>query len=155
MRITHFIAVMTVALAPSMAIAQSVQQAPPTDRVTAQLPVDAFGSQGESRIVCRPPQLVELAKRMGRNLCVQNSILANLKATGPALEAAARAFAEHRPGNTLSGSPDAISCRQMNQAFTVSDLTCAQNSYWTSPRPPLPGSFSVPPFYQSGAVAPQ
>ena len=83
--------------------------------------------------MCRPPQLVPLSKEVGRNLCVQNDIVANLKMTGSALEAAALSLARHPIGNEPSGDPNAIACRQRDiqtDTRVLSPLTCAHNSYW-------------------------
>jgi len=86
-----------------------------------------------SYMICQPPELDALARQLGSDLCVQNTIVANLTATGPALEAAARAPSKVPPEETVSGDANAISCRPDPR---VSDrhlmaIACARNSYWT------------------------
>jgi len=85
-----------------------------------------------SYMLCQAPELDALAIRLGKEMCVQSTLVANLKVIGPALETAARAPAKASPTDTVSGDPNAISCR-----FDpgVSDthlpaIACARNSYW-------------------------
>ena len=83
-------------------------------------------------MLCQPPELDALAGKLGKEMCAQNTLLANLSTINPALEAAARAPAKLEPGDAVSGDPNAISCRQDPG---VSDLhlpaiACARNSYW-------------------------
>ncbi len=91
-------------------------------------PAQAFTSY----MICQPPELDGLARQLGSELCVQNTIVADLTATGPALEAAARGPAKLPPQDTVPGDPGAISCRL---DLGVSDrhlsaIACARNSYW-------------------------
>jgi hypothetical protein len=85
-----------------------------------------------SYMLCQPPELDALAGKLGKELCVQNTLLANLAELTPALEAAARAPAKLAPGDAVPGDPNMISCRQDPG---VSDLhlpavACARGSYW-------------------------
>jgi hypothetical protein len=91
-------------------------------------PAQAFTSY----MMCQPPELDALAKRLGSELCVQNTILANLTTTGPALETAARAPANASPEDTVSGDPNAISCRldPKRSDAQLPAIACARNSYW-------------------------
>jgi hypothetical protein len=91
-------------------------------------PAQAFTSY----MMCQPTELDALASRLGKELCVQNTIVANLPVTGPALETAARAPAKLSPEDTVPGDPNAISCR-LDPG--VSDrhlpaIACARGSYW-------------------------
>jgi hypothetical protein len=81
-----------------------------------------------SDMLCQPPVLDALAARLGRDLCVQSTLLDNLSVTEPVLEAAARA-----PTERISGDPDAITCRpdRERSALHLQAIACARNSYWT------------------------
>ena len=70
-------------------------------------PAPAFTSY----MMCQPPELDALASKLGHDLCVQNTIVANLGGMGPALESAARAPAKLAPEDAVPGDPNAISCR--------------------------------------------
>jgi hypothetical protein len=72
-------------------------------------PAQAFTSY----MMCQPPELDSLAKRLGSELCVQSTILANLTATGP-------------------GDPNAISCRldPRRSDAQLPAVACARGSYW-------------------------
>ena len=96
-------------------------------------PLDRSGPQAfTSYMMCQPPELDALAKRLGSELCVQNTIVANLTTTGPALETAARAPANVSPEDTVPGDPNAISCRLDPKRSDVQlpAVACARNSYW-------------------------
>lgn len=85
-----------------------------------------------SYMMCQAPELDTLARKLGRELCVQSTLVENLTAAGPALEAAARAPAKASPTDSVSGDSGAISCR-LDPG--VSDrllpaIACARNSYW-------------------------
>ena len=100
--------------------------ADPLDRSVP--PVPAFTSY----MLCQPPELDALAGTLGKELCVQNTLLADLSAIRPALEAAVRMPAKLAAGDTVPGAANAISCR-LDPG--VSDLhlpavACARNSYW-------------------------
>ena len=85
-----------------------------------------------SYMLCQPPALDALARQLGHELCVQSTIVANLVATGPALETAARVPAKLSPNETVSGDPDAISCR-LDPGISdiqLQAVACARNSYW-------------------------
>ena len=81
---------------------------------------------------CQPQELDTLAKQLGRELCVQNTLVTNLAATGPTLEAAAHAPVKMSPGDAVSGDPAAITCRldPERSDAELSAMTCARNNYW-------------------------
>ncbi|HTC84432.1 MAG TPA: hypothetical protein VK683_08750 [Rhizomicrobium sp.] len=91
-------------------------------------PAQAFTSY----LMCQAPELDALARQLGNELCVQSTIVANLTATGRALETAARAPANASPTDTVSGDPNAISCRFDPGVSDrhLSAIACARNSYW-------------------------
>ena len=85
-----------------------------------------------SYMMCQPQELDALAKKLGSELCVQSTIVANLTLTGPALETAARAPANLSPGDIVSGDPNAISCR-LDPGLSdpqLQAIACARNNYW-------------------------
>jgi hypothetical protein len=85
-----------------------------------------------SYMLCQPPELDALATRLGKELCVQSTIVADLTETGPALETAARAPAKLSPEDTVPGDRNAISCR-LDPGVSdrhLSAIACARNSYW-------------------------
>ena len=85
-----------------------------------------------SYMLCQPPELDALASKLGKDLCVQNTLLANLAATEPVLETAARAPAKLAPEEVAPGEPNAISCR-LDPGVSDRHLpavACARNSYW-------------------------
>lgn len=86
-----------------------------------------------SYMICQPPELDALAAKLGGELCVQNTLMDNLTATGPALEAAARSPANATPPNEESGDPNAITCRRDLERSDIhlSSTACARGSYWT------------------------
>src|SRR5580658_7145944 len=56
------------------------------------------------RFACQPPQLADLSNKFVGGLCLQNDIVADLNATGPQLDAAARAdYFQHE--NELTAEP--------------------------------------------------
>ena len=85
-----------------------------------------------SYMICQPPELDALAKQLGRQLCVQSTIVANLGATGPALETATRMPVKLSPTDSVSGDPDAITCRldPEHSDAELPAMTCARNNYW-------------------------
>lgn len=91
-------------------------------------PVPAFTSY----VMCQPPELDTLARQLGSELCVQNTITANLPATGAALEAAARAPMNVSATAEISGDPDAIIClRDLERSdIHLPAMACARGSYW-------------------------
>ncbi len=91
-------------------------------------PTPAFTSY----MICQPPELDALAARLGGELCVQNTLVANLAATGPELEKAARAAANVSPMATMTGDPSAITCRLDPQRSDthLPATACARGSYW-------------------------
>lgn len=91
-------------------------------------PAPAFTSY----MLCQPAELDTLAKRLGSELCVQDTIVANLATAGPALETAARAPADASPTDTVPGDSNAISCRRDPKRSDVQlpAIACARNSYW-------------------------
>jgi hypothetical protein len=99
-------------------------------RLVAGDPRGAPAQAATSFMMCQPPELDTLVSALGRELCVQSTLVANLKVTGPALEAAARAPGSSR--DTPSGDPAAIACR-LDPEYSDSHLpaiACARNSYW-------------------------
>ena len=85
-----------------------------------------------SYMLCQAPELDALAAKLGKDLCVQSTIVANLAATSTGLEAAARTPVEVGPGDSVSGDADAITCRRDAR---VSDrqlpaVACARGRYW-------------------------
>jgi hypothetical protein len=91
-------------------------------------PAPAFTSY----MMCQPPELDALARQLRTELCVQNTIVANLTMTGPALEAAARAPVKVSATNEMSGDPNAITCLPDLERSDIhlSAITCARGSYW-------------------------
>jgi hypothetical protein len=91
-------------------------------------PAQAFTSY----MMCQPPELDSLARQLGNELCVQNTLAADLAKTGPALEAAARAPGKVSPEDPVSGDPNAISCRldPKRSDAHLPAIACARNSYW-------------------------
>jgi hypothetical protein len=85
-----------------------------------------------SYMVCQPPELDALARQLGNELCVQNTIVADLAKTGPTLETAARTPAKLSPEDTVPGDPNAISCRldPKRSDAHLPAIACARNSYW-------------------------
>jgi hypothetical protein len=85
-----------------------------------------------SYMICQPPELDALARQLGNELCVQNTIVADLTKRNPALETAARTPAEVPPEDTVSGDPDAISCRldPKRSDAHLPAIACARNNYW-------------------------
>jgi hypothetical protein len=85
-----------------------------------------------SYMMCQAPELDALATRLGKELCVQSTLVANLAATAPALETAARAPANLSPADAAPGAATAISCR-LDPGVSDHHLpavACARNSYW-------------------------
>jgi hypothetical protein len=85
-----------------------------------------------SYMTCQAPELDALSRKLGKELCVQSTLVANLSATGPALEAAARAPVKVSPTDTVSGDPNAISCR-FDPGLSdrlLPAIACARGSYW-------------------------
>ena len=91
-------------------------------------PVPAFTSY----VICQPPELDALARQLRTELCVQNTIVADLSVTGPALEAAARAPLKVSAMNEVSGDPNAIICLHDIERSDIHlpALACARGSYW-------------------------
>jgi hypothetical protein len=104
-------------------------------RIVAGDPIDPAAPPAQaftSYMMCQPPELDALAGQLGSELCVQSTIVANLKVTGPALEAAARTPAKVAPLDPVRGDPNAITCRVDHEISDrhLSDIACARNSYW-------------------------
>lgn len=98
----------------------------PIDRALP--PAPAFTSY----MICQPPELDALAGKLGSDLCVQNTLVADLAAAGSALEAAARAPSKAPPEDIVSGDANAITCG-IDPGVSDRHLTavaCARNSYW-------------------------
>jgi hypothetical protein len=101
-------------------------------------PAQAFTSY----MMCHPPELDALARQLGSEMCVQNTIVANLAVTGPALETAARGPASVSPEDTVRGDPNAITCRLDHWISDrdLPDIACARNSYWAWYKAEWPGT---------------
>jgi len=85
-----------------------------------------------SYMLCQAPELDALSRRLRKELCVQNTLLANLATTAPALEAAARTPEKVSPTDTVSGGPNAITCR-FDPGLSdrlLPAIACARGSYW-------------------------
>jgi hypothetical protein len=85
-----------------------------------------------SYMICQAPELDALAGRLGKELCVQSTIVATLASSGAALEAAARSPSAALAADTAQIDPSAISCHSDPE---ISDrhlpaIACARNSYW-------------------------
>lgn len=91
-------------------------------------PAPAFTSY----MICQPPELDAMAGKLGHELCVQNTIVANLDVTGPALETAARAPTNVPVEEAVSGDPNAITCRLDLERSDIHlpAIACARDSYW-------------------------
>ena len=85
-----------------------------------------------SYMMCQPPELDALATQLGSELCVQNTIVADIAKTGSALAVAARAPAQLSPEDAISGDPNAISCRldPKRSDAHLPAVACARGSYW-------------------------
>jgi hypothetical protein len=91
-------------------------------------PTPAFTSY----MICQPPELDALARKLGSDLCVQNTIVADLASTGAALEAAARTPTNVPAADAVSGDPNAIICRVDLERSDIHlpARACARGSYW-------------------------
>lgn len=85
-----------------------------------------------SYMMCQPPELDALARQLGNELCVQDTIVADLPKTGAALEAAARTPAKLSPEDTVPGDANTISCRldPKRSDAQLPAIACARGSYW-------------------------
>ena len=79
---------------------------------------------------CERPEVAALSKELGRAVCVQYDISQNMSVTGPAVEAAARAFVGRSIKFKASTDPNVITCREHDVAFRPPSLICARNSDW-------------------------
>jgi hypothetical protein len=106
-------------------------------------PAPAFTSY----MMCQPPDLDALATKLGKELCVQSTIVADLARTGPALETAARAPANLSPTDSLPGDPNGISCRldPKRSDAQLPAIACARGSYWAWYREKWPDPWSSTP----------
>ena len=101
-------------------------------RITSADPASAPAPAFTSYITCQPPELDTLARTLGSELCVQNTVVENLAAIAPALEAAARAPGTFSPGEAASSDPTAIACYRDRERSDINlpAIACAKNSYW-------------------------
>jgi hypothetical protein len=85
-----------------------------------------------SYMMCQPPELDDLARELGKELCVQSTVVESLTATRPALEMAARMPANASPTDTVADDPSAISCRldPKRSDSQLPAIACARGSYW-------------------------
>ena len=95
-------------------------------------PIERSAPAFTSYMICQPPELDALATQLGGDLSAQSTIVANLGVTGPVLETAACAPANLSPTDTVSGDPDAISCRLDTElsGLHLQAIACARGSYW-------------------------
>ena len=100
-----------------------------------------------SYMMCQPPELDALATKLGRELCVQSTVVADLAQTGPALETAARTPANLSPTDAVPGDPNAISCRldPKRSDAQLPAIACARGSYWAWYREKWPAPWSSTP----------
>src|SRR5690606_4224148 len=91
----------------------------------AQAPAPAFTSY----IVCQPPQLDALTRKLGNELCVQNTLLPDPGTTSAALEAAASTPAIFSPADTAPGDAAAITCYRDRERSDINlpAIACAKN----------------------------
>jgi hypothetical protein len=96
-------------------------------------PLDGSAAQAfTSYMMCQPPELDALAMQLGKELCVQSTLVANSAVTGPSLEMAARAPQNASPEDAVPGDPNTITCRldpQRSDAHLPA-IACARGSYW-------------------------
>jgi hypothetical protein len=108
-------------------------------------PAPAFTSY----MMCQPPELDTLATTLGKELCVQSTVVADLAQTSPALERAAHMPADVPPTDAVPGDPSAISCRldPKRSDAQLPAIACARNSYWAwySEKWPAPWSSAPAP----------
>jgi hypothetical protein len=106
-------------------------------------PAPAFTSY----MMCQPPELDTLAAKLGKELCVQSTVVADVAHTGPALEAAARAPANVSPTDSVPGDPNAISCRldPKRSDAQLPAIACAKGSYWAWYKEKWPSPWSSTP----------
>jgi hypothetical protein len=124
-------------------IAEKARLAPGDPRDRSVPPAPAFTSY----MLCQPAELDTLARQLGNELCVQNTIMADIKETGPALETAARTPAKMSPEDTVSGDPNAISCRldPKRSDSLLPAIACARGSYWAWYKAKWPNPWSSTP----------
>jgi len=86
-----------------------------------------------SYMICQPSELNALARTLGRQLCVQNSVLAILNETGAELEGAARALVQKTPAPSASDENKAITCHEDPERSDadLTDIACARRNYWS------------------------
>jgi len=100
-------------------------------------------------MMCQPPELDALATKLGKELCVQSTLVTDLAQTGPALEMATRSPANVSPTDSVPGDPNAISCRldPKRSDAQLPAIACAKNSYWAwySAKWPAPWSSTPAP----------
>ena len=107
------------------------------------------------QFACQSPQTAQLSKQFASNLCVQNTVVADLNATGPQATGPALEEATHALLNQTSeatADPKAIRCRLLD-----GQTYCAFNSYWAA-HGPAPthynGAFQSPSPVNAGDVTP-
>jgi hypothetical protein len=118
-------------------------------RITGGDPIDPAAPPAPaftSYMICQPPELDALAGRLGSDLCVQNTIVANLAAMRPALEAAAATPSKLPPEDMAPGDANAISCGPDPEVSDrhLTAMACARNSYWSWYKAMRDPSFSAP-----------
>ena len=85
-----------------------------------------------SYIVCRAPAMESLSVRLGKEICIQSSLLDQLSTLEPAVEAAAATPVDETPGDSGSAEPNGITCRTDPERtdLRLSTIACARNYYW-------------------------
>ncbi|HEX4177943.1 MAG TPA: hypothetical protein VHY57_05875, partial [Rhizomicrobium sp.] len=67
---------------------------------------------------------------LGRRVCVQYDMIKTMGSFAPAIEAAARDAVGRATRIAVSSDPEAITCRENDEAFRPPTLICAHNSDW-------------------------
>lgn len=91
-------------------------------------PAPAFTSY----MICQPSELDALAKRLGSDMCVQNTLVTDFATTAQALEIAARSPGAAPPADAAPGDPNAIACHKDIERSDINlpAIVCAKTSYW-------------------------
>lgn len=97
--------------------------------------VDASAAPAQafvSYMLCQPPELDELAAKLRSELCVQNTIVSDIREVLPALETAARSPMMDANADGGGNDPNAITCRRDTEKSDIhlSSTACARGSYW-------------------------
>lgn len=102
-------------------------------RVISADPAPAPAPAFTSYITCQPPELDDLTRKLGSELCVQNTVVENFASLAPALESAALMPTTFSPADAaVSTDPATISCYRDRERSDINlpAIACAKNSYW-------------------------